>query len=61
MITLSDGFADADVTVNGGRVAPRDVTGGIEVIMPEDGAVRIVVESEQAMRSILKGVRLALK
>ena len=51
-ITLTDGLADADVTVNGEPVSPSEVDGDIEVIVPEDGEVTIVVESKQADHEI---------
>lgn len=51
-ITLTDGLADADVVVNGESAAPTDVNGNIEVIVPEDGEVTIVIETEQADHEI---------
>lgn len=52
MITLPDGLADADVVVNGESATPTDVNGNIEVIVPEDGEVTIVIETEQADHEI---------
>lgn len=51
-ITLTDGLADADVVVNGESAAPTDVNGSIEVTVPEDGEVTIVIETEQADHEI---------
>lgn len=54
-ITLTDGLVDADVTVNGEPVAPTDADGEIEVVVPDDGEVTIVVESKQADHEISLG------
>lgn len=43
------------MTVNGEPVAPTDADGEIEVIIPEDGEVTIVVESKQADHEISLG------
>lgn len=51
-ITLTDGLADADVTVDGEPVAPTDVDGEIEVVVPDNGELIIVVESEHADHTI---------
>lgn len=51
-ITLTDGLADADVTVNGEPVAPTDADGEIEVIVPEDGEVTILIEAEHSNHEI---------
>lgn len=51
-ITLTDGLADADVTVNGEPVAPSEANGDIEVIVPDDGEVTIVIESKHADHEI---------
>lgn len=51
-ITLTDGLADADVTVNGEPVAPTDADGEIEVVVPEDGEVTIVIEAEHSDHEI---------
>lgn len=51
-IILTDGLANADVRVNGEPVAPTDAGGDIEVIVPEDGEVTIVIESKQADHEI---------
>ena len=53
MITLIDGLADADVTVNGEPVAPTDVNGEIEVMVPDDGELTIIVEAEQSDHEII--------
>lgn len=51
-ILLPDGIAETDVIVNGEPVAPTDADGEIEVTVPEDGEVTIVIESEQVDHEI---------
>lgn len=51
-ITLTDGLANADVTVNGEPVASTDADGEFDVVVPEDGEVTIVVEAEHAEHEI---------
>ncbi|WP_336365274.1 hypothetical protein [Halalkalicoccus salilacus] len=51
-ITLTDGLVDADVTVNGESVAPTEADREIEVIVPENGEVMVLIESEQADHDI---------